>query len=216
MIKIFVDHREVASGVVLELEDLDANVEVLQLEVGDYIASTNVCIERKTTDDFITSVIDKKDHLFSQLSDMKREYKQPVLIVEGDWMDLFTTRMINPDAIRGIIASIAVDFAIPIIPTTSIHDTAAMVYRIAWREQTERVRTVSYHGKRSHLDPEEQLVFVTSAIPDLGTKKAIALLNQFHSIERIFTASVEELQETPGIGKKLANHITELANRRYK
>ena len=55
------------------------------------------------------------------------------MILEGN--ELYSG-MVNPNAIRGTIASIALDFGISIIPTRDAQDTAAMIKRIAIREQT--------------------------------------------------------------------------------
>ena len=46
---IFVDNREFNSKVVKELARLDCIVKPKQLEVGDYILSDRVCIERKSS-----------------------------------------------------------------------------------------------------------------------------------------------------------------------
>ena len=55
------------------------------------------------------------------------------MILEGN--ELYSG-MVNPNAIRGTIASIALDFGISIIPTRDAQDTAAMIKRIAIREQS--------------------------------------------------------------------------------
>ena len=57
--------------------------------------------------------------------------KKPILILEGDD---FYSGFINPNAIRGSMASIAIDYGISIIPTRTPEDTAAMIKRIAIRE----------------------------------------------------------------------------------
>ena len=70
----------------------------------------------------------------SKLRELSEEFKRPLMILEGD--DLLYGGMVNPNAIRGSIASIALDFGISIIPTRNAQDTAAMIKRIAVREQT--------------------------------------------------------------------------------
>ncbi len=64
MIEIYADHRETKSGIPSALEDLGAEVIVKTLEVGDYHVSDDVIIERKTTSDFIHSIIDEPGHLY--------------------------------------------------------------------------------------------------------------------------------------------------------
>ena len=53
------------------------------LEVGDYVISDRVAIERKTAQDFVASIIDPERNLFRQLTDLSRTYERPVLILEG-------------------------------------------------------------------------------------------------------------------------------------
>ena len=98
--------------------------------VGDYQVSDDVVIERKTAKDFVDSIVDKR--LFKQVTQLREEFKKPIIILEGD--DLYNG-YINPNAIRGTIVSIALDFGISIIPTRDSQDTAAMIKRIAVREQ---------------------------------------------------------------------------------
>jgi len=65
-ILIFVDSREQASNAVRELSKFDnVSVKVKQLELGDYVLSDEVIIERKTVEDFLASMLDGR--LFSQL-----------------------------------------------------------------------------------------------------------------------------------------------------
>ena len=47
-------------------------------------------------------------------------------------------------------------------------------------------------------------------LPDVGSKKARALLNHFGSIERVITASEDELRGVPFIGNKTATMIREI------
>ena len=50
--------------------------------------------------------------------------------------------MLHPNAVRGTLAAIAIDFGISIIPTRNSEDTAAMIKRIAVREQ---------NGEKTHI-----------------------------------------------------------------
>lgn len=61
-IKIIVDVREKNMAKLLHNY---ANIELKTLEVGDYVLSDRVVVERKTAEDFVNSIIDKR--LFSQL-----------------------------------------------------------------------------------------------------------------------------------------------------
>jgi len=213
-IKVCVDHREVRSGVSDALEALGVNVVMRTLEVGDYVLSDRVCVERKTTSDFLTSLIDKRRELFGQIGDLARAYRKPLLILEGS--DLYGQRQIHPNAVRGALATIAIDFGVPIISTSDETDTAAMIAAIAKREQQENRREVALHGKRSMLMLPEQQQYVISSISNIGPVVAKNLLRHFGSVEAVISASREELIEVELVGPKTADRIREVVGGEYK
>lgn len=125
---VYADSREGNSKVIRHLSEMEIDVKVQSMAVADYQVSDEVAIERKTAKDFVDSIIDKR--LFKQARELSEEFKKPLMILEGD--DLYAG-MVNANAIRGSIASIALDFGISIIPTRNAQDTAAMIKRIAVR-----------------------------------------------------------------------------------
>jgi len=209
-IRIFVDPREREIGKLLESKGLEITMK--NLEVGDYVISDKVAIERKTAQDFVASIIDPQRNLFRQISDLARTYERPVLILEG--RDLFL-RQVNPASIRGALASMALDFHIPIIPTDDKEETSAMIAILAAREQREG-REPKVHGHKTARTLPEQQEYLVSAIPGVGPVMARNLLRRFGSIERIATASAKELQEVELVGPKSALRIRELLESDYK
>ena len=216
MIKISADHREVPGGVPGILEELGAEVEVKMLAIGDYHVSNDVIIERKTTSDFLHSIIDDKGHLYEQLADMMREYKRSLLMIEGAPMELYTDRAVHPNAIDGMILA-AARFSASMIWTMSVDHTARMIYREAEHEQVQMAKKKgSPHGKRSHLSMPEQQTYFISAIQNLGPETAIRLLKHFGTPEAVVSATVDELTEVPKIGEKTAQTIREVVSTEYK
>jgi excinuclease ABC subunit C len=71
------------------------------------------------------------------------------------------------------------------------------------RDETHRY-AVTYHRKRREL---RDFTSELSAIPGVGEKRKTRLLRQFGSIQKIATASVEEL--APFVGRKTATEIVE-------
>jgi len=213
-LQIYVDRREIRSGVARALESAGTDVILATLEVGDYIVSDRVAIERKTDVDFLDSVIDKDRNIFGQLSDLARTYDRPVLIIEGD--NLYTARQIHPNAIRGVLASIATDFGIPIISTRDAKDTAALIQVIAKREQVDEKRTPSLHGRKTSMTLSEQQEYIISSMSNIGPVAARKLLQHFGSVESVMRASPDELMEVESIGPKTAQRIREVVGSVYK
>ncbi len=213
-LQIYVDQREIRSGVARALESAGNDVILTTLEVGDYIVSDRVAIERKTDVDFLDSIIDKDRNIFGQLSDLARTYDRPVLIIEGD--NLYTARQIHPNAIRGVLASIATGFGIPIISTRDAQDTAAMIQVIAKREQVDEKRTPSLHGRKTAMTLSEQQEYIISSISNIGPVAARKLLQHFGSVESVMRAGPDELMEVESIGPKTVQRIREVVGSVYK
>ncbi|MHB8118299.1 MAG: DEAD/DEAH box helicase [Methanothrix sp.] len=208
--QIFVDSREREMAKLLE--SLGLEVTVKNLEVGDYVVSDRVAIERKTAHDFVASIIDPQRNLFRQIADLARTYERPVLILEG--RDLYTTQM-NAGSIRGAMISVAVDYGVPIIPTEDKNETAAVIALLAHREMREG-REPKVHGHKTARTLKEQQEYLISAISSVGPTVAKNLLKHFGSVEKIMTASPEQLQEVEKVGPKIAERIRELVGGDYK
>ena len=213
-LRIVIDHRETKSGVAKALDRLGMELIFAALEIGDYIVSDRLAIERKRTDDFASSLIDGKRNLFSQLSDLARVYEKPVLIIEGE--DLFTCRQLNPNAIYGSLVSIAIDFGVSILNSRDEEETAAILKVLAKREQTENKREINPHGKKSASTLAEQQEYLISSISNIGPKVARNLLLHFGSVEDVMKADAEELMKVKLIGPKTAARIREILESPYK
>ena len=208
---IYADSREGNSRVLRELDKLEAVIEVKALPVADYQVSGEVGIERKTAKDFVGSIIDKR--LYKQAKELVENFRKPVIILEGD--DLYSS-LLNPNAIRGALSSIAVDFGIPIIPTRSEEDTAAMILRIAIREQIQDKSPVQVRTEKKPLTLYEQQLYIVESLPNIGPVTAKKLLNEFGSVKNIINASQGELKSVEGIGDKIAKSIVDVVSSGFR
>jgi Fanconi anemia group M protein len=207
---IFVDFREREMAKLLESIGLE--VTVRNLEVGDYVISERVAVERKSAADFVASIIDPQRNLFRQMADLARTYDRPVLILEG--RDFYSTQM-NARSIQGAMVSVALDYGVPIIPTEDQGETARVIALLVRRERKEG-REPKMHGHKTARTLKEQQEYLISAIPSVGPTVARNLLRHFGSIEKVMTASEEELLEVALVGPKIAERIRELVGGEYK
>jgi len=207
---VFVDPREREMAKLLEAKGV--RVTLKSLEVGDYVISERVALERKTAQDFAASIIDPQRNLFRQIADLSRTYAKPILILEG--RDLYTSQ-INPSSIQGALASVAVDFGVPIIPTEDKNETASVIALLAARERKEG-REPKVHGHKTARTLKEQQEYLVSAMPNVGPAVARNLLRHFGTVQRIMTASEEELRQVELVGPKIAERIRELVGGEYK
>ncbi len=207
---VYVDSREGNSRVIRALDTIGVNVKVNTMAVADYQVSDEVAIERKTASDFVDSIVDKR--LFKQAKSMREEFKKPILILEGDD---FYSGFINPNAIRGSMASIAIDYGISIIPTRNPEDTAAMIKRIAIREQQGEKRSIQIRTERKPQNLWEQQLFIIESLPNIGPVNAKNLLEHFGSVKAVLEADEKQLREVDGIGVKTAKNIREVIDTKY-
>lgn len=211
LLKIIVDHREYRSNVVKNLSMKGVTIEPQQLDTGDYVLSSRIGVERKNVDDFLESLIEGK--LFKQISQLRDAYSRPVLILEGE--NLFTKRNINHNAIYGSLASITVDYGIPVLTTKNAMDTADLLQVIAKREQRDENKSVAVRGFKPQMSLKERQQFLIEGLPNISAVIAKRLLNHFGSIRGIANADEKELMKVKGVGKNIASEIINVLNSDY-
>jgi len=212
--KVFIDHREMRSRVADELIELGAEIEITTLEIGDYVVSDHVAFERKTVDDIFSTLLERRE-LFSQLFDLARSYRKPILIIEGEDIFFFSSRRMNLKAIQGFLNTIAL-MRIPTLYTLNEAETAQVISMIASKEQNGKTRPFNLHGKRSRLSQTEVKEYILSSLPGIGQVASRNLLNHFGSVENVLTAPQEELIKVERVGLKTAKRIREIAGGRYE
>ena len=210
-ITITADYREKGSAVMKSLLAEDATLDLKQLEVGDYQVGDDVVVEYKTVKDFVDSIVDGR--LLSQLSALRSVYK-PVIIIEGQ-EDMYGQRRVNPAAIRGMIATIMLSYHIPLMRTTSPHDTAGVLLAMARRVQQPEDRSHTPHAAKPWTLKERQ-EYVVGSLPGIGPKLAKPLLKHFGTVRQVLEATEEDLQGVDLIGEKKARTIQDVLDRPYE
>ncbi|MDP6459620.1 MAG: DEAD/DEAH box helicase [Candidatus Hydrothermarchaeota archaeon] len=200
---IVIDSRELASNVARELLKHGIVSKPKLLDVGDYILSDRVGVERKTAEDFLQSIIDKR--LLEQVLRLRQSYARPLMIIEG--AGLYSKRGVHPNAVRGALASIAIDFGISIIFTRDEKDTAGLLAVIVKRERKEGREEIQIRGDKRVLTLGEQQESIIAGLPKVNIVLARRLLQEFKSVEKVFSADEEELTSVQGVGKKIATDI---------
>jgi ERCC4-type nuclease len=213
-VEIVVDQRELDSAIARDLstrEGVQTRLETL--EVGDYVLSDRVVVERKTVEDFLSTLLGGDRSMFEQVGDASRHYGRPVVIIEGS--DLYGRRNVHPNAIHGALASLAVDFGVSIMQTDGEDETRDLLATIAAREQEDQDREVSVHGEKQSKTLAEQQEYVVASIAEVGPVTARSLLGEFGSVEDVMTADTEDLKAAEGVGEVTAERIREVVTSSY-
>jgi len=211
-IKIFADVRERGSSVIKELIDLGVALSLEKLEVGDFLLSSRVGVEFKTVEDFVNSIIDKR--LLTQIKHLKDNFEKPLVIVEGE-QDIYSVRNVHANAIRGMLATIAISYGVPIIFTKNFKETAALLMIIAKREQEES-KDFTFHTEKKPLTLREQQEYIISALPGVGATLSKPLLRKFKTVKKLINAKKEKLEKVEQIGPKKAQAIKDVVEKEYE
>lgn len=205
-----IDFREQRSGIVSEIEKLTDKlaVELCTLPTGDYMVGDKIIVERKTLNDFLTSI--KTGRIFQQAYRIAQTGKNGLIILEGD-KTMVDSSLMSRKAVQGALIHLTVFIGIPVIRSLNIQETATLLIDILNQSQQQelpRQKHIISVSPGIHINKKQrQKLFLLQNLPGIGTKKGLALLKMFSTIENIVNASPADLTKVRGIGNKLADRI---------
>ncbi|MFP4402718.1 MAG: helicase-related protein [Candidatus Nanoarchaeia archaeon] len=208
---IYVDVRENNDLLKQLYYSNDVQAVAKQLDVADIVISEECAIERKSKRDFVNSILNKR--LFPQLISLAKNYRRPILILEGE-ESIYAQRNVSDEMIRGVICAISIDLRIPIIYTQNLVDTSKMITTLVKRANRDK-KEHSLHTNKTSISTNEELEKVVSMIPTINIHLTKEILKSFHSIEQLVHADTKELEKVEGIGKKRAEKIYNFLREEY-
>lgn len=210
-LRIVVDEREKKSGIPDLLRAIGINLEIKTLPIGDYIVAPETIVERKSVSDMISSIFDGR--LFDQCSRLKEHFAHPVILMEGN-VDEIEQLVENPLVFYGALASVAIDFKIPIVPTPNATHTAKLLVSMCSRKELSKGPFLKKIRKSD--DVSRQQLSVLCSLPGIGEKLATRMLEKFGSPSRTLSASFAELAKVEGLGEARAKKIRQMLERQSK
>ncbi|MGH8671140.1 MAG: ERCC4 domain-containing protein [Burkholderiales bacterium] len=206
-VRLQVDTREQNTRVVKYWNSMGGlfpglQLEFLELDCGDYLLGASVAVERKSPTDFMLSVMDQ--HVYGDLARLKARFERIIYIVEGD---IHAARFhSDPAALRAALSYMVVVEGVAIVPSPSAEDTAQLLYAMAFNHQHGAADSVSLHPDKPR-DLASSRLYLVEALPGVGAQRAHLLLKHFGSVQRIFSASSEELQQAGELSPQAAQRI---------
>ncbi|TDZ60616.1 DNA repair protein rad16 [Colletotrichum trifolii] len=227
--RVVVDVREFRSSLPSLLHGRSMIIVPCMLTVGDYVLSPNICIERKSINDLISSF--KDGRLYAQAETMFQHYKNPMLLIEFDQNKSFT---LEPFAdLSGSLNSIAptnvssdlqsklvlLTLAFPklrIIWSSSPYQTAEIFESLkAQEDEPDPIAAVragldkdmKAEDQSFNLEPQEML----AAVPGVNPKNIMRLVLQTENMREVANLNERELE--PIVGKEPGRQIYGFFNR---
>lgn len=205
--EIIIDYSEKRSSVWEYLSALpDIQLSWKDLSIGDYVVEQAAIFERKTASDFAASLIDQR--LFSQAKRLAEQPLRAAFIIEGspdDWNMLAVRR----EALRGALITLTLIFDLPVFRSRDSTETAQLLvytgHQFA-RLHQDAPRYRIYKAKRKRT----QQLRLLATLPAVGSDRAYRLLDYFGNVQACITATADELEKVPGIGRKTAATIRDL------
>ncbi len=201
MIGLTADHRECPSGIPDFLVQKGLEVDMAQIDTGDYVINKEIIVERKSAEDFVQSLISNR--LFDQCSRLVKTGLRPLMLLEGN--PLQTSHDIRMEAVKGAILSVITSWQIPVVYSVDQKDSAEQLCLLACQQEQAHsfVRKVGLKPKRIR----NRRLWLLQGLPNTGTVLAAKLLKHFESIEAVVCADAKTLCQVPGLGKKTAERI---------
>ncbi len=175
---ILLDDREKKLIAIFDKKSEVITCESKRLDIADIIISSEIAIERKKGSDFISSIMDNR--LFEQIVRLKDTYTTPILILEGLNDKVFERTGMKISSIYGALSVVSYKLGISVIPTRNIEDTAIVIERIAYREQSDDKDSSPFaRSAPKAMDESARRSYIIEGLVDTGPKKAKLLIDTF-------------------------------------
>lgn len=207
--KVIVDMREFRSELPSLLHKRGIDIEPVTLEVGDYILTPEICVERKSISDLIGSL--NTGRLYNQATSMTRFYSKPMLLIEFDsnkpfsWQGkYYMSRDVQSSDLVARLQLLTLHFPkLRILWSPSPHATAELVEELKkGRDQPDASKAATlgvdivddYNVDRFNAQVKD---FV-SKLPGINSKNIYAVLNKAENLIDLLDLSEDTLGEILG------------------
>ena len=215
---VTIDHREGESALAARLRQEGLIVEIATLPVGDVRIGDRILVERKTSRDFVDSLVDGR--LLDQAARLVGAAPRAMLILEGG--DLFHHRAVHGQAIMGALATLTLDYGLPVVTSSDTVETARFIAVSARREAKmlehlsrgaqRRLRAAIHPDRVMEAEEAAALKAADSGIDEVFDPPAPILdatLAPLAEARRLEADGITRamLEQVPGIGPALASRI---------
>eukprot|EP00268_Persea_americana_P016572 TRINITY_DN1785_c0_g1_i4.p1 TRINITY_DN1785_c0_g1~~TRINITY_DN1785_c0_g1_i4.p1 ORF type:complete len:1002 (-),score=229.82 TRINITY_DN1785_c0_g1_i4:601-3606(-) len=181
--QVIVDIREFMSSLPNVLHQKGMRIIPVTLEVGDYVLSPLICVERKSISDLFSSFASGR--LYNQVETMARYYRIPVLLIEFSQDKSFSFQS-------------ASDIGDDVVPTSIISKLSLLVLhfprlRLVWSRSLHATAEIFASLKANQDEPDE------SRAMRVGVPTEEGIVENDVRAENYNTSAVEFLRRLPGV-----------------
>ncbi|XP_017761721.1 PREDICTED: DNA repair endonuclease XPF [Eufriesea mexicana] len=203
---VIVDMREFRSELPAILYTRGMNIEPVTLQVGDYILSPDICVERKSISDLIGSL--NSGRLYNQAVAMTRHYNKPMLLIEFDPNKPFcfqgyyyASKDVQNMFITSKLQLLTLHFPrLKLVWSPGPHATAQLFEELKQgRDQPSATEAAQIGLEENKEIPVEKynprIQDFVAKLPGVTTKNLHLILNKGQSLDNLNTLTKEELTE---------------------
>jgi len=192
---ILVDMREFRSELPSLIHKRGIDLEPLTLDVGDYILTPEICVERKSISDLIGSL--NSGRLYKQAEAMSRHYKKPVLLIEHEQ----TTGRDRNDLsqIMPKLQLLTINFPnLKVIWSPGAHYTSEIFHELKRGKpepSPEEAMSIMKDSTGTHAVSKYNPVTHTflSKLPGINSQNVYSILNQCESMDELCSLTESQL-----------------------
>ncbi|XP_065904706.1 DNA repair endonuclease XPF-like isoform X2 [Dysidea avara] len=209
--QVIVDMREFRSALPSLLHKRGIDIIPVTLEIGDYILSPEMCVERKSVSDLIGSL--NSGRLYNQATMMTRYYKRPILLIEFTESRSFSlqskaslTSDISINNVSSKLALLTLHFPkLRILWCSSPHATAELFEELKCGSPQPTMESAIAVTTSEELRNDDNTIVYNSAaedfvlkLPGINSKNYRYLLNQVKDMQELVSLSQDKLEEILG------------------
>lgn len=203
---VVVDMREFRSELPSMLYARGIKIEPVTLQIGDYILSPDICVERKSISDLIGSL--NNGRLYNQAIAMTRHYSKPMLLIEFDANkpfcfqgNYYASKDVQNTLITSKLQLLTLHFPrLKLVWSPGPHATAQLFEELKQgKEQPDPIKAAQI-GVEENKDLtmgkyNSRIQDFIAKLPGITTKNLHLVLNKGQSLDHLITLTKEELTE---------------------
>ncbi|RKP19690.1 hypothetical protein ROZALSC1DRAFT_28734, partial [Rozella allomycis CSF55] len=214
-----VNTRIAGGKVEFEAHKKNIDIEPVTIEVGDYILTPKICVERKSIPDLISSL--NTGRLYTQVEAMCRYYDHPIVLIEFDHQKAFSLQSqefysseINSTSVSSKLALLILHFPkLRLIWSSGVYETVEIFMDLKKGQEQPDLNKVLLTGGDSSIENDESTNFLFKDIlltmPGVTIYNVRTILQSVKNLKDLSNKDLKSLKALIGDGpgeKECAYH----------